>query len=216
MTMPAPGVVKKKPAAEAVKPKPAKKPISILGFFGSDPISLDVVADEAAEYARHENLLKKLSRQSIIVAFMALFTILCIPFLQPGYRYFAVTPEQKKFQLVPLDLPNLTNNAVLSWAATGVTEIMTIGFGDFESKLVAQKSRFTQPGWDGFVDAFLGEKIDESFRKHQLVLTTVPYDTPVIVSQGENEKHVYEWHIQIPVIMTYATNNNITRPERSL
>ncbi len=62
----------------------------------------------------------------------------------------------------------------------------------------------------------MSEKIDESFRKHHQVLTTVPSDTPVIVSQGENENHVYEWHIQIPVIMTYATNNNVSRPEKSL
>ena len=64
--------------------------------------------------------------------------------------------------------------------------------------------------------AFLGAQIGDIFKKNQLVLTTVPRDTPVIVEQGENDDHIYEWTVQMPIIMTYATNNNLTRQEKSI
>jgi hypothetical protein len=48
------------------------------------------------------------------------------------------------------------------------------------------------------------------------VLTTVPSDTAVITAQGPNLKNVYEWHIQMPVILTYTTNDNVTRHEKNL
>jgi hypothetical protein len=118
--------------------------------------------------------------------------------------------------LAPLLLPNLTSRAIISWSATSVTEIMTVGFGDFDRRILHQRARFTKDGWEAFVHGFLNAKIEEAFHHNQLVLTTIPADTPVITAEGENENHVYQWRVQIPVIMTYATNNNVSRPERGV
>ncbi|MDE2029422.1 MAG: DotI/IcmL/TraM family protein, partial [Alphaproteobacteria bacterium] len=60
------------------------------------------------------------------------------------------------------------------------------------------------------------DKIGEAFKERQLVLTTVPSDTPVIVAQGVNADNVYQWNVQMPVIMTYATNNNVTSQQRAI
>jgi hypothetical protein len=217
MTAPALPAAKKKNAPTAKSaPRDVKRKLISKGFFAFEPVSIDTVADEAAAYAEHARLLKSMTHRAMIITAMTVFFIFCIPLFRPVYRYYAINPQQQATPMIGLSMPNLTNRAILSWAANGVTEIMTVGFGDFETKLLAQKTRFTRDGWDAFVKAFLGQKIDESFRKHQLVLTTVPSDTPVIASQGENKSHVYEWHVQVPVIMTYATNNNVTRPERAL
>jgi len=177
---------------------------------------LDTVADESGEYRRHKRLAAQITRQSFIILALTIVVIVFVPLTKPVYRYYAMTPQHTTSPLVPLSLPNLTNKAILSWAATSVTEIMTYGFGDLDAKLLAQKSRFTHNGWEAFVKAFTNMKIDEQIRKQQQVLTTVPSDTPVMVSQGENLQHVYEWHVQMPVVMTYATNNNVTRPERGV
>lgn len=47
-----------------------------------------------------------------------------------------------------------------------------------------------------------------------MVMTTVPSDTPVIVAQGVNSDEHYEWKIEVPIITTYAANNNVIKPER--
>jgi Type-IV b secretion system, inner-membrane complex component len=219
MTSVTPTTGKKPPPKVVRKATPvAQNKLTGLGFF-SDNVVFDTVVDEDIERNRHAQLMKKITRQAYLIVGLLIAVIIFIPLTKPIYRYYARAPEQfinDAAPLAPLMLPNLTNHAILSWAATSVTEIMTIGFGDFEAKLLNQKTRFTKDGWDAFVKAFLDQKIDQSFRQHQLVLTTVPSDTPVITSQGENLQHVYEWHVQIPVIMTYATNNNVTKPERSL
>jgi intracellular multiplication protein IcmL len=135
---------------------------------------------------------------------------------QPIYYYLAQNPEGDRLQMVGLDVPNMTSRAVLSWSTTSITEIMTMGFGDMNVRLPQQRNRFTASGWKAFNKAFTQQKIGETFKQSQLVLTTVPSNTPVIVWQGINEDNVYQWVVQMPVIMTYATNNNVMRRERAL
>jgi hypothetical protein len=36
----------------------------------------------------------------------------------------------------------------------------------------------------------------------------VPSKTPVIVTQGPFVEHGYKWVVEVPVIMTFVTNNN--------
>jgi intracellular multiplication protein IcmL len=92
---------------------------------------------------------------------------------------------------------------------------MTMGFGDMDIRLPQQRKRFTPEGWEAFNKAFVAQKIGETFKQSQLVLTTVPSDTPVIIAQGPNAENIYQWIVQMPVIMTYATNNNAMRKERA-
>jgi hypothetical protein len=153
--------------------------------------------------------------ESIITAVIATLFVFAMPLYETRYIFSATTPENNVSRLVPLAVPNLTNSAIKSWADSSVTEILTIGFGDFNRKLIAQRQRFTTDGWGDFVRAFLDRKVGESFRKSQLVLTTVPSDTPIIESQGSDEEHLYKWEVKVPVIMTYATNNEVTKTERS-
>ncbi len=57
-------------------------------------------------------------------------------------------------RLIALTMPNMTNQAILSWATNSITEIMTFGFGDYNSHLSDQQVRFTPEGWTSFVNAF--------------------------------------------------------------
>jgi intracellular multiplication protein IcmL len=139
-----------------------------------------------------------------------------VPFAQPINLYYAKSPDKILTKMVGLDMPNLTNRAVLAWATTSITEVMTFGFGDMDVRLPKQKTRFTKDGWDSFVKAFVNEKIGQKFKQSQLVLTTAPADTPVIVAQGLNMDNVYQWIVQMPVILTYATNNNVTTKNRNI
>jgi intracellular multiplication protein IcmL len=143
-----------------------------------------------------------------------LLTIL-LPFSRPVYLYYALTPESKTRPLVGLNMPNMTNRAILSWATTSITEVMTIGFGDIDIRLPKQKNRFTEKGWDAYMKTFDRMKIRDAFKQNQLVLTTVPSNTPVIIGQGTNAERIYQWVVQMPIIMTYATNNNVMKKQRS-
>ena len=204
-------------SAASGPPAAAKtKEIAVKKGWSADPVEIDVIADEADELKRHNRLLKLVTAETILIALLAILLILGVPFFQPVYQYFALNPQQQRLPIVALDMPNMTNRAVLSWSTISITEIMTMGFGDYEPHLKAQRFRFTDAGWDSFATAFDKQKIGESFSKHQLVLTTIPSNTPVILGQGENPHHVYQWNVQMPVIMTYATNNNVSSRQKTI
>jgi hypothetical protein len=215
-----PPPVKPAPAKSPAKPAPGTPPPRAAkartGFLTDDPIAIDILPGEEAERRRYAKLLKIVFIETLAIASLTGFLIFTLPVYHPIYQYFARNPDGQSTPLVALDVPNMTNRAVLSWAVTSVTEILTIGFGDFEKKLLTQKFRFTPSGWESFTGAFDNLKTGKTFLEDQLVLTTVASDTAVIIAQGVNEDGVYQWKVQIPVIMTYATNNNVTRRNHTL
>jgi hypothetical protein len=186
--------------------------IRVKGPFATPEITVDNV-DEFTEIKRFDRALKRLTRLAALIAFLGVSLAVGAPFFAPLYVFHSITPEGKTAILVPLDLPNLTNPAVVSWAATSVTEILSFGFGDVEAKTVLQKKRFTPLGWKAFVKAFLSSKVSETFKRNQMVMTTVPSDTPVILSQGVNDDDVFQWKVDVPIITTYAANNDVIKPE---
>jgi Type-IV b secretion system, inner-membrane complex component len=213
-------VPKKKAPVDQKKQSPAVAGAKAVkkkhGFFASVPVTVDFVANEEAEDARNRRMQSMVYAQTVAMTVLVGAFVLLAPVLKPIYHYYARDPADNVMALDPLIMPNMTDHAVISWAITSVTEVMTFGFGDMIPHLSLQKPRFTTGGWDSFVTAFNKQKINETFKENQLVLTTVPSDTAVILSQGQNEMGVYQWRIQVPVIMTYATNNNVSQPHRGV
>jgi hypothetical protein len=213
-----------KGAPAAVKPAAAKKPVMAKdmlrkkqsGFFAYEPINIDFIANEDAENRRMRHMQSLVFWQSVIVAALCLLLIFLAPFMRPIYHYAARDQSGNEQPLDAMLVPNMTDQAVLSWSVNSVTEIMTFGFGDVLSQVGLQKARFTPTGWDSFVTAFQKAKILETFKNNQLVLTTVPSDTAVILSQGPNLQGIYQWKVQVPVIMNYVTNNNVPKARRGL
>jgi len=193
----------------------AASKVPLPTIFATPPITVDLV-NEQLELGRINTLIKKLTIKAYIISTLGVLLAFGSPFFAPIYIFHAITPEGKVTDLVPLNIPNLTNPAVVSWAASSTTEILSFGFGDVDAKTIAQKKRFTTDGWREFVKAFLGAGIRETLKQSQEVMTTVPSDTPVIISQGVNEQHIYQWKLEVPIITTYAANNNVIRPEAAL
>jgi hypothetical protein len=201
-------------AAKEEKKLPAagRKPVKPrLLFFSEGRAAFDVVANEEIEHDHHTKLTSLVFSQSIAIAILTILLIVLAPFMEPIYHYYARGPAGDEMAMTGLSVPNMTNRAVISWAVTSVTEMMTIGFGDLIPQLQAQNKRFTPDGWKRFVEAFRKQQISELFKGNQIVLTTVPSDTAVILAQGPDKQGVYQWKVQVPVIMTYATNNNVTQ-----
>jgi len=175
-----------------------------------------VTSSPEQDFARFVSVKRRIILQTWIIIGLSLLLVVLSPFAKPTYVYTAIKPDGKTKQLVALDMPNMTNRAILSWATTSITEVMTMGFGDMDMKIAKQKWRFTREGWTAYNKALQQMKIGETFKKSQLILTTAPTNTPVIVSQGVNRDKAYQWTVQMPVIMTFATNNNVSSKKNSI
>lgn len=206
-----PGQPPRKPVLKGpTTPRPAAAP----GPKRLAPTEEAAFTEDIALSASFAALKRRIVIQSWILVALGAFLIALLPFTRPYYFYHAVNPQKKTMRLTALDMPNITNRALLSWATTSITEVMTMGFGDIDTKFLRQRFRFTSKGWDDYKRSFEAMQIREAFRQRQLVLTTVPAKQPTIIGQGVDVDKVYKWIVEMPISMTYATNNNVTRVQK--
>jgi len=192
------------------------KKLDLFWFLRDVAPEQNMVINPDVEIAKYKRLVGLVKTQAIIIGVLVCVIILGAPVAQTVYKYHAINPHRDVRNLVPLTGPNLTNEAVLSWATNSTVEILTLGFGDFDRQILSQYYRFTPEGWGSFTKAIRDLDLRTTFKSRQLVLTTVPRDTAVITAQGENADQDYEWHIELPVIMTYMTNNNVSQKQKAL
>jgi hypothetical protein len=200
----------------AKRPPPVPVPPTIKKPSRQQGAALEIIEDEKGEIFRNGRLRKLVTVQSWIIGGLSVALAVFQPFAEPVNLYYAVNPDQQKMKMVGLSMPNMTNRAVVSWSVTSIVEILTMGFGDMDVTLPRQKVRFTPKGWEIFNKAFVKSHMGETFKQSQLVLTTAPTNTAVIVSQGVNPDQVYQWTVQMPVVMNYATNNDVTQKKHAL
>ncbi|MDE2030587.1 MAG: DotI/IcmL/TraM family protein, partial [Alphaproteobacteria bacterium] len=114
---------------------------------------------EQAALLHLARLKRRIEIQGWAIAALATVLAVILPFAAPAYIYYARKPNNQIMRMVGLDMPNMTDRAVLSWATTSVTEIMTMGFGDMDVRLPRQRWRFTEDGWNAYTKAFVRDKI---------------------------------------------------------
>lgn len=190
-----------------------------FGRFLHEEINYTQVrVNEADFFPKHRRMLRLLRRQLYVIIALVLLIIAGAPYVQPLYTYQARIPgtEKKVMSLTGMSEPNLTDHAILSWVATSITEILTFGFGDFDQRIFAQRPRFTDLGWQSFLKSIRDQNMRAEFKSRQLVLTTAPSEAPVIASKGKDKDEDYVWEVQMPIVMTYTTNNNVRRGDNKL
>lgn len=153
---------------------------------------------------------RNLLRVAVIEAF-AIIALICamvwvVSNSKPEYRYFATTEDGRLVPMIPLNQPNLSTPALMSWVAQAATEVMTFGFNDYKRRLQEASRNFTQPGWRSFSTALDNSKIIESVTSQQQVVTAAPRGAPIITYEGEVEGR-YQWLIEVPLVVTFQSGS---------
>lgn len=202
------------PAAENAtkKKKKSKKNAVKKGFFYDDQPGERALPHPDQELRRHRRLVRRIVVQSIMITILALVDLAAVPVLRPTKFYYVRRIDQPlgtERRIMGLGMPILTQNAILSWSSTAVTEIMTFNFADYNQRLSLFSDRFLPASWTKFVEALLSQDVINKFKHFNLVLTAAPSAPAIIVSEGLDEKSGdYQWVVQVPVILNYVTNNN--------
>lgn len=120
------------------------------------------------------------------------------------YRYFATTEDGRLIPMAPLNEPNLSSPALMSWVAQSATEVMTFGFNDYRRRLQEASRNFTRRGWESFSSALQRARIIETVELNQQVVSSTPTGAPVIQSEGIVQGR-YQWVVQLPMSLTYQS-----------
>lgn len=120
--------------------------------------------------------------------------------------YFATTEDGRQIPMIPLNRPNLSKPALLSWATQAATEVMTFGFNDYRKRLQEASRHFTRQGWISFTQALQRADLITAVSENRQVVSSAPRSAPVLLSEGPING-VFQWEIQIPMLITTATGS---------
>lgn len=137
----------------------------------------------------------------VILGLLAVIFAIVVAY-QPENRYFATTEDGRLVPMEPLSEPNLSNPALLSWAAQSATETMTFGFHDYRRRLQESSRHFTRKGWASYVKALQDSGMIDAVETNRQVISAAPRAAPTILSEGILNG-VYTWQLELPMMVTY-------------
>ncbi|MCF8495685.1 MAG: type IVB secretion system apparatus protein IcmL/DotI [Alphaproteobacteria bacterium] len=152
----------------------------------------------------YRSLLRLTFIQGIVILGLLGAMYFVIQVHQPENRYFATTEDGRLIPMVPLNEPNLSTPALMSWVAQASTEVMTFGFNDYRRRLQESSRNFTRRGWESFTQALQRARIIEMVEANQQVVTAAPQGAPILESEGLVAGR-YQWVVQLPLILTYQS-----------
>ncbi len=152
--------------------------------------------------------------EAVAIAGLVVALIAVIMVTDPQDRFFATTEDGKIINLVPLNVPNQSDDAVLTWAANAAVQTMTFGFHDYRQRLQESSTNFTPRGWQSFLEAINRSGTLESVESYRQILTAVPQRAPVMLDKRE-VAGVYRWVVQFPLLVTTQSGNR-TSNSRSI
>jgi len=144
----------------------------------------------------------------LFISFIANVALAAIVFLlyttEPTPKYFATTDSGRIIPLIPLNQPNVTNKAILQWAAQAVVSVYTYDFVHYRQTFQENQKYFTSKGWQGFLNAVASSRDLQTVRARKLVLSAVISSAPIITSEYIQNGR-YTWKVQVPIMVTYQS-----------
>lgn len=181
----------------------------------SDNVTLD---DREFVYYRN-NFYRDNYRRLILICFMLVSIIIgLIAFAfylhssRPVPSFYATTYDGKLIRLTPMNEPNLSTNALLTWVTEAATASYTFNFVNWKEALESVRIYYTATGYQHFLNALRDGGNLDTVRSKKLVVSAVPTGAPVILKEGLINKN-YTWQVQLPMLLTYQSANDVIKQE---
>ena len=203
--------------AEAAKVKPATAKAAVAAAPTDDG-----TAKAGAESARFlNNFYRDGYRKllTIILVSILLNVVLCVFIYfqrayQPKPTYFATNESGKLNELIPLDVPYVSQELLLSFADQAAVTAYSFDFLNYQQQLDHSKKYFTAAGYTNFTNALAASGNLKVIEDKHLVVKAVVTDVPVILKEGVLPgTNQYAWQVQIPMLVQYiSASEKIEQP----
>lgn len=151
--------------------------------------------------------------QALIILALVIALGFYIHSVQREDLFFAETAGERQMQMVGLDRPYLTKEAMENWISSVITEVMTFGFNDIDQRFSESRRHFTQKGWDAFYKALMAGKLISNVIDLQQIVTAVPQSQPSLIYEGFSEGRYIKMY-ETQVMLTFragAMKQNSTK-----
>lgn len=190
-----------KAAAKAGTKQAPEPPPAVTG-----PLLTVVTRNEFYRDGFH-NMVRIAILEAVIIVGLIVAIVAYMSTAKPHDRYFATTADGRIMQLVPLDQPNMSQSALMSWVAQSVTDTFTFSYNDYQKRLQDSSAHFTRHGWDTFTTALQKSKIIDSVVAGKQVVSATPRSAPILQDSGVYGGK-YRWKINIPINVTYKAGDS--------
>lgn len=127
-------------------------------------------------------------------------------------EYFTVDVQGRIVKQQPMNVPYLTESALLDFAVRAVSEAYTFDADNYRKELTNVRQYFTPEGHKAFIDSMQPQikyVIDNT-----LIGTAVPSGTPILSDNGVGANGVFAWKIKVPVVVTFRTQKESSTVRR--
>lgn len=157
-------------------------------------------------------------RRLMVVCLALLVLIGCVVYWafyerthKPAPEYFATTYDGKLIALIPLNQPNMEDNALLQWATEAAVASYTFNFVNYRKALQDIRIYFTQNGYQYYIKALTESNNLDAIINKKFVASAAPTGAPVILEkrifkEGEAPGGVYGWTVQLPMVINYQSS----------
>lgn len=117
-------------------------------------------------------------------------------------QYFATTESGRIIKMMPLNQPNLSNQALLQWSTNAVTSIFNFNFTNFRQRFNQNQTSFTTDGWRSFIAAMKKNNLINTVQNKKLIVSAVLTASPIITTQYELSGR-YVWKVDMPISISF-------------
>ena len=126
---------------------------------------------------------------------------------KPEPRYFATREDGGIIPLVAISQPFLKKGEVTNFAVEAITAAFTMDYKNWRKDLDDASIYFQRPeGWDNFLNAIQTSGTLDFIRNRKLISDAVANGASIL-SQGIDENGRYSWTVQIPLKISFESQN---------
>ena len=133
----------------------------------------------------------------------------------PAPKYFSTSINGRITPLVPLDMPNQSDSAVLQWANQAAIAAFSYNFVNWRQELQAASGFFAPTGWDQFNEALKASNNLRAVIENKLVVSAVATSAPIILQKGILNG-VFSWRIQMLILVTYQSASEFSQSNNTV
>lgn len=117
--------------------------------------------------------------------------------------YFATDTVSRLIQIVPVNVPNMTQAQVDAWTVEAVQATLSMDYINYRAQLQNAQKYFTSWGWSKYMSALMASNnLLGVTQRRQIVFATVVAQ-PKITAQGILGGS-YAWKYEMPVLLTFS------------
>lgn len=116
--------------------------------------------------------------------------------------YFATDNVGRLIKVVPVNVPNMSENDVMAWAIDAVQAANAYDYLNYHRQLQSAQKYFTNYGWQNYMSALIASNNLPAIIQRKIIVLAQVVDQPKIIAEGILGG-AYAWKFQMPLLVTY-------------